>query len=181
MRDLLGLSGLKGWTEQTEVRGIADGAIYIRRRLADTLHFTPVPSVSSWTAPTPSTSRRGGRDCRRLSNGVDCPRPPGCRGSWRGWNGAKHGPSRPSCVARPSCTHTKPCGSPPEIRNHVPLPGSKWTSPSSPFAYPSAFSFTVTSYSPPPPLKLSVFECVVYPLSHVISWRSMKSSWMRYL
>ncbi len=41
MRDLLGLAGLKGWTEQTAVRGIADGAIYIRRRLADTFHASP--------------------------------------------------------------------------------------------------------------------------------------------
>jgi len=36
--DLLGLAVLKGWTEQTEVRGLADGAIYIRPRLAETFH-----------------------------------------------------------------------------------------------------------------------------------------------
>lgn len=41
MCDLLALAELKGWTEQTEVRGIADGAIYIRRRLADTFHASP--------------------------------------------------------------------------------------------------------------------------------------------
>jgi hypothetical protein len=41
MRDLLALAALKGWTEQTEVRGIADGAIYIRQRLADTFHASP--------------------------------------------------------------------------------------------------------------------------------------------
>ena len=36
--DLLGLAVLKGWTEETEVRGLADGAIYIRPRLAETFH-----------------------------------------------------------------------------------------------------------------------------------------------
>jgi hypothetical protein len=41
MQDLFGLAGLKGWTEQTEVRGIADGAIYIRQRLADVFHASP--------------------------------------------------------------------------------------------------------------------------------------------
>lgn len=41
MRDLLALADIKGWTEQTEVRGIADGAIYIRQRLADTFHASP--------------------------------------------------------------------------------------------------------------------------------------------
>lgn len=39
--DLLGLAVLKGWTEQTAVRGIADGARYIRVRLADTFHACP--------------------------------------------------------------------------------------------------------------------------------------------
>jgi len=36
--DLLGLAVLKGWTEETEVRGLADGAIYIRPRLSETFH-----------------------------------------------------------------------------------------------------------------------------------------------
>ena len=36
--DLLGLACLKGWSEQTSVRGIADGARHIRRRLADAFH-----------------------------------------------------------------------------------------------------------------------------------------------
>lgn len=39
--DLLALAVLKGWTEQTEVRGIADGAIYIRQRLAETFDVGP--------------------------------------------------------------------------------------------------------------------------------------------
>jgi hypothetical protein len=36
--DLLGLACMKGWSEQTQVRGIADGARHIRRRLAETFH-----------------------------------------------------------------------------------------------------------------------------------------------
>jgi len=36
--DLLGLAILKGWTEKAEVRGLADGAIYIRPRMAETFH-----------------------------------------------------------------------------------------------------------------------------------------------
>lgn len=39
--DLLGLAVLKGWTEETAVRGIADGARYIRTRMADTFHASP--------------------------------------------------------------------------------------------------------------------------------------------
>jgi hypothetical protein len=37
-QDLLGLAVLKRWTEQTSVRGIADGARYNRVRMADTVH-----------------------------------------------------------------------------------------------------------------------------------------------
>jgi hypothetical protein len=40
-QDLLGLACLKGWTEQTSVRGIADGARHIRPRLADVFHASP--------------------------------------------------------------------------------------------------------------------------------------------
>ena len=36
--DLLGLACLKGWSEETEVRGIADGARHIRPRMADAFH-----------------------------------------------------------------------------------------------------------------------------------------------
>lgn len=36
--DLLALACLKDWTEHTQVRGIADGAQYIRTRLEDTFH-----------------------------------------------------------------------------------------------------------------------------------------------
>jgi hypothetical protein len=36
--DLLGLACLKGWSEQTQVRGIADGARHIRPRLAEAFH-----------------------------------------------------------------------------------------------------------------------------------------------
>jgi hypothetical protein len=36
--DLLALACLKDWTEHTEVRGIADGAQYIRTRMEDTFH-----------------------------------------------------------------------------------------------------------------------------------------------
>ena len=36
--DLLGLACLKGWSEQTQVRGLADGARHIRPRLAETFH-----------------------------------------------------------------------------------------------------------------------------------------------
>jgi hypothetical protein len=39
--DLLALACLKDWTEQTQVRGIADGAQYIRTRLEDTFHACP--------------------------------------------------------------------------------------------------------------------------------------------
>jgi len=34
--DLLGLAALKGWTEKTQVRGIADGALHIRPRMQET-------------------------------------------------------------------------------------------------------------------------------------------------
>lgn len=36
--DLLGLACLKGWSEQTQVRGIADGARHIRPRLTEVFH-----------------------------------------------------------------------------------------------------------------------------------------------
>jgi len=36
--DLLGLACMKGWTENAEVRGIADGARYIRTRMQETFH-----------------------------------------------------------------------------------------------------------------------------------------------
>jgi len=36
--DLLALACLKNWTEKTEVRGIADGAQYIRTRMEETFH-----------------------------------------------------------------------------------------------------------------------------------------------
>lgn len=39
--DLLALGCLKGWTEQTQVRGIADGARHIRERMHDTFHACP--------------------------------------------------------------------------------------------------------------------------------------------
>jgi hypothetical protein len=39
--DLLALACLKGWTETTQVRGIADGARHIRPRLADAFHASP--------------------------------------------------------------------------------------------------------------------------------------------
>jgi len=39
--DLLSLAVLKGWTEETSVRGISDGARYIRMRLVDTFHASP--------------------------------------------------------------------------------------------------------------------------------------------
>jgi hypothetical protein len=37
-QDLLALACLKGWSEKTDVRGIADGARHIRPRLADAFH-----------------------------------------------------------------------------------------------------------------------------------------------
>jgi hypothetical protein len=40
-QDLLSLACMKGWTEQTEVRGIADGAVYIRSRMEDVFHACP--------------------------------------------------------------------------------------------------------------------------------------------
>lgn len=39
--DLLALGALKGWTEQTHVRGIADGARHIRDRMHETFHACP--------------------------------------------------------------------------------------------------------------------------------------------
>ena len=39
--DLLALACLKGWTKDTEVRGIADGAKYIRTRMEDTFEACP--------------------------------------------------------------------------------------------------------------------------------------------
>jgi hypothetical protein len=39
--DLLALACLKDWTETTKVRGIADGARYIRTRMEDTFHACP--------------------------------------------------------------------------------------------------------------------------------------------
>jgi len=39
--DLLALACMKGWTEQTQVRGIADGARHIRPRMADAFHACP--------------------------------------------------------------------------------------------------------------------------------------------
>jgi len=40
-QDLLALAALKGWTEQTKVRGIADGARHIRDRMQETFHACP--------------------------------------------------------------------------------------------------------------------------------------------
>ena len=39
--DLFALAGLKGWTERTAVRGIADGAKHIRTRMAEAFHASP--------------------------------------------------------------------------------------------------------------------------------------------
>lgn len=39
--DLLGLAVMKGWTVQTRVRGIADGAKHIRTRMAEAFHASP--------------------------------------------------------------------------------------------------------------------------------------------
>jgi hypothetical protein len=39
--DLLSLAVLKGWTEQTEVRGIADGALHIRPRMEEVFNAGP--------------------------------------------------------------------------------------------------------------------------------------------
>jgi hypothetical protein len=39
--DLLALACMKGWTEQTQVRGLADGAKHIRPRMADAFHACP--------------------------------------------------------------------------------------------------------------------------------------------
>lgn len=39
--DLLALACMKGWSEQTQVRGIADGARHIRPRMADAFHACP--------------------------------------------------------------------------------------------------------------------------------------------
>jgi hypothetical protein len=39
--DLLALACLKGWTEDTKVRGIADGARYIRTRMEEAFHACP--------------------------------------------------------------------------------------------------------------------------------------------
>jgi hypothetical protein len=39
--DLLALACLKGWTEDTRVRGIADGARYIRTRMEEAFHACP--------------------------------------------------------------------------------------------------------------------------------------------
>jgi hypothetical protein len=36
--DLFALACLKGWTEQTQVRGLADGALHIRPRMEETFH-----------------------------------------------------------------------------------------------------------------------------------------------
>jgi hypothetical protein len=40
-QDLLALACLKGWSEQTEVRGLADGARHIRPRMQDAFHACP--------------------------------------------------------------------------------------------------------------------------------------------
>jgi hypothetical protein len=40
-QDLLALGCLKGWTEQTHVRGIADGARHIRERMHESFHACP--------------------------------------------------------------------------------------------------------------------------------------------
>ena len=40
-RDLLAIACLQGWGEHTEVRGIADGAHYLRTRMEDTFHACP--------------------------------------------------------------------------------------------------------------------------------------------
>ncbi len=39
--DLFSLAVLKGWTERTQVRGIADGARHIRVRMAEAFHASP--------------------------------------------------------------------------------------------------------------------------------------------
>lgn len=39
--DLLALACMKGWSEQTQVRGIADGAQYIRTRMEEAFHASP--------------------------------------------------------------------------------------------------------------------------------------------
>jgi hypothetical protein len=40
-QDLLAMACMKGWTEKTQVRGLADGAKHIRPRMADAFHACP--------------------------------------------------------------------------------------------------------------------------------------------
>jgi len=65
--DLLGLACLKGWSEQTSVRGIADGARHIRRRLPCLL--VPVHPRPPAREGTPPRRRRSARGSRRAAQG----------------------------------------------------------------------------------------------------------------
>ena len=47
-QDLLGLAVLKGWAGDTQVRGIADGAPYIRKRLEKTFEGSPFKFILDW-------------------------------------------------------------------------------------------------------------------------------------
>ncbi|MBN2800018.1 MAG: hypothetical protein JXX28_12815 [Deltaproteobacteria bacterium] len=47
-RDLLDLALPKGWSEDTEVRGIADGVRYVRRRLEDEFSAVKFRFILEW-------------------------------------------------------------------------------------------------------------------------------------
>lgn len=47
-QDLLGLAVMKGWAGDTQVRGIADGAPYIRKRMEQTFEASPFKFILDW-------------------------------------------------------------------------------------------------------------------------------------
>jgi len=78
--DLLALACLKGWTQDTKVRGIADGAKYIRTRMADTFHACAFRFILDRPHAKEHLSDVSELDPRRKGNRIGPGRGPGLAG-----------------------------------------------------------------------------------------------------
>lgn len=91
--DLLALACLKNWTEKTEVRGIADGAQYIRTRMEETSHACKFRFILDRPHAKEHLS-----DAGRLLAEASLIQVSAEQWSWRRWNVWKRGKSRRSSM-----------------------------------------------------------------------------------
>jgi hypothetical protein len=97
------LACLKGWTEQTKVRGIADGARHIRPRMEEAFHACDFVFIldpkNTWLRPA-----------KRWRNLEVFARAVGLRRPWTSWRRAQRCRWWAICVVRPSIWEMTSCG-----------------------------------------------------------------------